>query len=109
MAKVIKLEGFYVEVSDPVVTATRRERAARSGIQRTGGLTTAAEKLGDARETIVSVCRYVKGAFEEANHPDELKVKFGIKLGGELGIPYVTKGTGEATIEVEATWGKAKA
>ena len=31
----------------------------------------------------------------------EITLKFGIKLGGEAGIPYVTKGTAESNIEIE--------
>jgi hypothetical protein len=69
-------------------------------------LTEAASRVTDARGTIASVCSYVRGAFQEANRPDELKLTFGIKLGGEIGIPYVTKGPADATIEIEATWRK---
>jgi hypothetical protein len=36
--------------------------------------------------------------------PSELGLEFGISLGGELGVPFVTKGTGEATFTVTATW-----
>ena len=65
-------------------------------------------RLANATEgvssTIASVCRYVQGAFEAANRPDEVKVKFGLKIAGEAGIPYLTKGSGQAVLEIEATW-----
>jgi hypothetical protein len=34
----------------------------------------------------------------------EVSVEFGITLGGEAGIPFVAKGTAEATFQVTATW-----
>jgi hypothetical protein len=58
----------------------------------------------DIRSTIAAVADAVHGAFTAANRPAELCVKFGIKVGGEAGIPYVTSTSGEATLEVSLTW-----
>lgn len=38
--------------------------------------------------------------------PDDLELTFGVKIAGEAGIPLITKASGEATIEVKATWRK---
>lgn len=41
--------------------------------------------------------------------PDDLELAFGVKIAGEAGIPLITKASGEATIEVRATWHKPSA
>lgn len=41
--------------------------------------------------------------------PDDLELTFGVKVAGEAGIPLITKASGEATIEVKATWRKSPA
>ena len=44
-------------------------------------------------------------AFKKANNTDianidKVTLKFGIKLAGEAGIPYITKGTAESNLEI---------
>ena len=41
--------------------------------------------------------------------PDDFELAFGVKIAGEAGIPLITKASGEATIEVRATWHKPPA
>lgn len=65
------------------------------------------ENFGQVGEQIMSVCReiYIKyQAAAGAARPAELEIKFGVKLSGETGIPFVSKGAAEATIEVTAKW-----
>lgn len=111
VAKVIEVEGFFVEVDDgglerpaapPPPDRTRLEstRTTKTGAP-------AEDVLSEAKalkETIAAVCVYVRDAFDKANKPHELQVKFGVKLSGEAGIPYLTKASGEAVLEVRATW-----
>jgi hypothetical protein len=125
--KLVEIDGFFVEITEaPGVSAPALSDAgpryrgadalertsARDGdemLERSGGRVEAViERVSDLRGTIANVCGHVRSAFKEANHPDELKVSFGIKLGGELGVPFVSRGTGEASIIVEATWKKAE-
>lgn len=107
--KVIEVDGFYVEIAEADAPTVPAAEATRGGLvlERTraaaGGEAVAA-KVEDLRGTIAKVCHTVRDAFGEASAPDALTVKFGIKLGGELGIPFVSRGTGEASIVVEATW-----
>ncbi|MCA9651544.1 MAG: hypothetical protein KC501_16610 [Myxococcales bacterium] len=109
--KVVEVDGFYVEISEgsPPTVAGPAPEDGGEGLQleRTGASGEAvAAKVKDLRGTIAEVCRTVRDAFVEANAPDELSVTFGIKLGGELGVPFVSRGTGEASIVVAATWKK---
>ena len=44
-------------------------------------------------------------AFKKANNTDianidKVTLKFGIKIAGEAGIPYITKGTAESNLEI---------
>jgi hypothetical protein len=45
----------------------------------------------------------MKAGFAEAA-PSEVSVEFGITLGGEAGVPFVTKGKADATFKVTSTW-----
>lgn len=36
--------------------------------------------------------------------PDEVKIEFGISLGGGAGVPFVAHGKAEATFKISATW-----
>ena len=52
------------------------------------------------------MCSVAAGALEAANRPDEIVVKFGLKLGAKAGnvVFFVTEATGEATVAFEAKW-----
>ncbi len=59
------------------------------------------------RNAVSDVCRMAYGAFQAANRPDEVVVKFGVELGGKVGggwVVFVTEATGKATLSFEATW-----
>ncbi len=117
--KVKEIKGFYVEISEDLPDfkvvpempegspESQKDQETFNGDKLTGGLSDKIhEKAVDIKETVVNVCSYIKGAFDEVTHPDEITVKFGIKLAGEQGIPLVTKGSAEATIGIEAKWNK---
>jgi len=40
----------------------------------------------------------------EAIKPNKVEVTFGVKLGGEAGVPFVAKGTAEANVAITLTW-----
>jgi hypothetical protein len=65
-------------------------------------------KLQLAGEAAAQACKSLYGdidkQFDRLTRPSELAVEFGITLGGEAGIPFVAKGTAEASFKVTATW-----
>jgi hypothetical protein len=65
------------------------------------------EKLQDLGDTIGSVCKTLQArimsSFEKVR-PDEVVLEFGVKLAGEAGLPLVTKGSVEGSIQVTVTW-----
>ncbi len=120
--KLVEIDGFFVEITEAAAAAASRLRG-HEVLERTGAgdddddviveRTTARadgviERVESLRGTIARVCGHVRSAFAEANHPDELKVSFGITLAGELGVPFVSRGTAEASIIIEATWKKGE-
>ncbi len=96
---------LYIEVTDGPHMI---EAAVPTGGRTKGGgpqdLVNKIRLLGD---TIGQTCaELVESAQAKLGKtkPSELSLEFGISLGGELGVPFVTKGTGEATFTVTATW-----
>ena len=73
------------------------------GIDDMGGLPIdVSEQLDQAQQMIRECAEYTLNSFKNfaAAEVDEITLKFGIKLGGEAGIPYITKGTAESNIEI---------
>ena len=44
------------------------------------------------------------GAFKNLPDAQEVTVKFGIKLGGKTGIPFLTEGSAESNFEIEVKY-----
>ena len=59
--------------------------------------------LQEVHETIRLYTRYAIGAFTNLSdiEVEEVKIKFGIKIGGEAGIPILTKVSAESNFEIE--------
>ena len=60
-------------------------------------------RLQDVHETIRSYTRYAIGAFKNIGdvEVEEVKLKFGLKISGEAGIPILTKASAESNFEIE--------
>ena len=52
--------------------------------------------------TIKTYTKRTLNAFKELGsaNVDKVKLEFGINLGGEAGVPYVTKGTAECSLKI---------
>lgn len=68
------------------------------------------EMLAGIGETLKKLCQMVSSSLQDDERPDELVVKFGLKLGtkGGLNIFLLTEFMGEATLAIEAKWSKPK-
>tara|TARA_R110000851_G_scaffold65309_1_gene148429 strand:- start:1516 stop:1842 length:327 start_codon:yes stop_codon:yes gene_type:complete len=63
------------------------------------------EKLRQVSELIREGCANVAvNLFSIENPPAEIGMEFGVDVGGEAGIPFVTKGTINANFKVSVTW-----
>ncbi len=71
------------------------------------GLTETIERVTDLGSFIRNACTQLYSSVKEAADaikPAEIEMTFGVKLGGEAGIPFVAKGTAEANVAVTLTW-----
>jgi len=63
--------------------------------------------LDEVGDTIAVMCttlfEKMKAGFSKGA-PSEVTVEFGITLGGEAGVPFVTKGKADATFKVTSMW-----
>lgn len=50
------------------------------------------------------VLNAIKEGMAERLAPDSVTLEFGLQLGGEAGVPFVTKGTAQANVKVTIQW-----
>ncbi|MCP4104705.1 MAG: hypothetical protein GY749_04080 [Desulfobacteraceae bacterium] len=83
-----------VEVGEP----TPEEEALISK----DGMDVTIQKFKDIEGTIRDYTEHTLNAFKQiaVANIDKVTLEFGIKVGGEAGIPYVTKGTAESNLKV---------
>ncbi len=63
----------------------------------------AINRMQQARVLIRNYAMYAVTAFKDFGvaEVEELTLKFGIKMGGKAGIPYITEGSAESNLEIE--------
>ncbi len=75
----------------------------RSGVKGGGSAAAIASQSFKAIEgTIRTYTTHTLSAFKDMAYADVKKVtlQFGIRIGGEAGVPYVTKGTAESNLSI---------
>ncbi|NER97614.1 MAG: hypothetical protein F6J86_27835 [Symploca sp. SIO1B1] len=60
-------------------------------------------KMQEARRMIRGYSLYALSAFRNFGEAEveEVTLKFGLKLGGKAGIPYITEGSAESNLEIQ--------
>ncbi|WP_017318319.1 CU044_2847 family protein [Mastigocladopsis repens] len=60
-------------------------------------------QMQQTRQMIRAYTAYALSAFKDFNagEIEEVTLKFGIKMGGKAGIPYITEGSAESNLEIE--------
>lgn len=83
------------EISEPVAGDNDRESMGLGE--------DAIVKMQASRHMIRGYAIYALSAFKDfgAAQIEEVTLKFGIKLGGKAGIPYITEGSAESNLEIE--------
>ena len=51
-----------------------------------------------------TVLNTVQKGMEGLLTPDKVTLEFGLQLGGEAGVPFITKGTAEANVKITIEW-----
>ena len=96
---------IYLEASEKVnapVVDDEIEDDDKTFITRGGGMTKAIQKFKSLEGTIRAYTAHTLSAFKEIAdaNVDKVTLEFGIKVGGEAGVPYVTKGTAESNLKI---------
>ena len=98
---------IYIEADEDVeasfqAPADERQPIAKGGNTRGGGMSTALNQFQAMQDTIRGYTTQSLNAFRDlaGANVDKVTLEFGIKVGGEAGIPYVTKGTAESNIKI---------
>ncbi|WP_375469530.1 CU044_2847 family protein [uncultured Nostoc sp.] len=60
-------------------------------------------KIDEVHHQIRAYTKYAIGAFKNlgAAEVEEVTLKFGLKIGGKTGIPFLTEGSAESNFEIE--------
>jgi hypothetical protein len=93
---------IYIESTDDVDIPTETSRSA----QRPGAKNANTEQILKNFETIEDTIRtyttYTLNAFRNLAiaNIEEVTLQFGVEIGGEAGIPYITKGTAKSNLNI---------
>ncbi|MEH2082756.1 MAG: CU044_2847 family protein [Nostoc sp.] len=92
-----------IEINVTATEITQEIEEDDDGIEYKDVRTDAIARMQQARQMIRSYTIYALSAFKDFNTAEieEIKLKFGIKLGGKAGIPYITEGSAESNLEIE--------
>jgi hypothetical protein len=93
------VDGSYIVAEVDPVDLTGTQYVADDG---GGRVTKAAGTLTEAFSTVQPAIEMIVSRLQSVS-PDEIKVDFGLKIGGEAGIIWA-KGTAEANISISVTW-----
>ncbi len=82
--------------------AKEGEPSEEESLVSKGGMDTAVQHFKSIEGTIRDYTDHVLNAFREiaGANIDKVTLEFGIKVGGEAGIPYITKGTAESNLKI---------
>ncbi|QLE40233.1 hypothetical protein FD723_07035 [Nostoc sp. C052] len=92
-----------IEINVTATEITQEIEKDDDGIEYMDVRTDAIARMQQARQMIRSYTIYALSAFKDFNTAEieEVSLKFGIKLGGKAGIPYITEGSAESNLEIQ--------
>jgi hypothetical protein len=97
---------IYIEASEAVdVPDTSGDRGLVGYGDTVANVGKIKENFDRLKSTLTHYTLSTIDAFKKANNTDianidKVTLKFGVKIAGEAGIPYITKGTAEANLEI---------
>lgn len=99
---------IYIESSDDarMPTASNPQRGNTRGgneaLIAKGGMETLTKNFESLESTIRTYTKYTLNAFKEVAvaNVEKVTLEFGVKVSGEAGIPYITKGTAESNLKI---------
>jgi hypothetical protein len=100
---------IYIETTDEITTMTDRRELPPEEVRRTSKgfnlpepSTAIAENFQAIEGTIRAYTIHTLNAFRHLAiaNIEEVTLQFGIEVGGEAGIPYITKGTAKSNLNI---------
>ncbi|MBM0743073.1 hypothetical protein JOY44_15905 [Phormidium sp. CLA17] len=83
-------------------TATPKEPPTNDEYERYGPVEDVIDQMNRTRLMIRTCAIQAVSAFRDFGVADvqEVNLKFGVKLGGKAGVPYITEGSAESNLEI---------
>lgn len=95
---------IYVERADDIIVPNSVALALDEDDREEKGGTTdlLMNRFQAMKDTIQTYTQYTLDAFQGVTtaNVDKVTLEFGIKVAGEMGVPYVTKGTAESNLKI---------
>ena len=87
---------------DPYGETTRTAKGVNWGTANQAAQVHAAQSFKAIEGTIRTYTSYTMNAFKDmaTANVEKVTLEFGLKVGGEAGVPYVTKGTAESNLKI---------
>ena len=87
------VDNISVDTSSPPGETTRTAKGASEQVMRS---------FQAMQGTIRAYTSYTLGAFKQmaGANVDKVTLEFGMKVAGEVGVPYITKGTADANLKI---------
>ena len=112
-AILVKAEGisFLMETDDAVEVPVEFGCSPGSTLEGVPGGMDAVASVGqlerqfaEVQNLILTCCNSLYESLSRLPHPERVAVEFGVKLGGEVGVPILAKASGEANFKVSVEW-----
>lgn len=96
-------EIYEIEIDSGMTNGESTPRGGDDPFERKGIREDAIEQMKQARQLIRFYAMNAVSAFKDfgAAEVEEVTLKFGLKMGGKAGIPYVTEGSAESNLEIQ--------
>ncbi len=92
----------YPDSPSPGTETTRTAKGINWGMTNQTAQAHAAQSFKAIEGTIRTYTNYTMNAFKDmaTANVEKVTLEFGLKVGGEAGVPYVTKGTAESNLKI---------
>ncbi|MEH2382736.1 MAG: CU044_2847 family protein [Nostoc sp.] len=87
---------IYVESNTAADVPEEEEPGYRDGLPTVN--------IREFQNKVRDYAKLAVGAFKNLPDAEEVTVKFGIKLGGKTGIPFLTEGSAESNFEIQVKY-----
>lgn len=92
-----------VDTPEPVVVISADGEEEEESATTRGIREDAQKHFQDLQSTILTYTSYTLAAFKKVAvaNIDKVTLEFGVEIGGEVGIPYITKGTAKSNLKIQ--------